>query len=109
MVEEPPEEDEAMKPKECTTLNPLEAEHDMTAGNYYFKTAKYAAAANRFKDAICWDPGSAEAYLRLGETQEKLHNLSSAREAYQKYVTLAPEAKNLGEIKKKIAKLPPPK
>ncbi len=109
VVEEPPEEDEALLPKTCV-LNPLEASHDIMVGNEYFKKGNYGAAANRFRDATCWDPGSAEAYLRLGEVSEKVHNTEAVREAYTKYVTLAPpEAKNLPDIKKKLAKLPPPK
>jgi hypothetical protein len=108
VVEEPPEEDEALLPKTCV-LNPLEAGRDITVGNEYFKKGNYFAAANRFRDAVCWDPGSTEAYLRLGEVSEKLHNIESEREAYTKYVSLASDAKNLPDIKKKLAKLPPPK
>ena len=108
VVEEPPEEDEALLPKTCV-LNPLEASRDILVGNEYFKKGNLGAAANRFRDATCWDPGSAEAYLRLGEVSEKVHNIESAREAYTKYIALAPDAKNLAEIKKKLAKLPPPK
>jgi tetratricopeptide (TPR) repeat protein len=105
--EEPPEEDESLKPKEYT-LNPLEAERNLTAGNFYFKKSNYSAAARRFEEASKWDPGSAEAFLRLGEADEKLRKRDGAREAYTKYLELAPAAKNAAEIKKKLAKLPPP-
>lgn len=107
-VEEPPEEDESLAPKECV-LNPLEAERNIRAGNFYFKKSKYGAAANRYKEATCWDPTSAESFLKLGETEEKLHNAGEARDAYQKYLAIAPEAKNAAEIRKKLAKLPAPK
>ena len=107
-VEEPPEEDESLIPKECV-LNPLEAGRDITTGDYYFKKGKFGAAANRYRDATCWDPGSAAAFLKLGEADEKLHNIEGVREAYQKYLGLAPTAKNAADIKKKLAKLPPPK
>jgi tetratricopeptide (TPR) repeat protein len=107
-VEEPPEEDESLIPKECV-LNPLEATRNITTGDFYLKKTKYGAAANRYKEAICWDPSSKEAYLKLGEVEEKLHNRDQARDAYQKYLTIAPDAKNAAEIKKKIAKLPTPK
>ncbi len=107
-VEEPPEEDESLIPKECV-LNPLEAEKNIKTGDFYFHKPKYGAAANRYKEAICWDPSSKEAYLKLGEVEEKLHNRDQARDAYQKYLELAPDAKNAGEIKKKLAKFPAPK
>jgi tetratricopeptide (TPR) repeat protein len=107
-VEEPPEEDEALIPKECV-LNPLEANKNVQTGEFYFNRKKYHAAANRYKEATCWDPSSKEAFLKLGEVEEKLHNRDEARGAYQKYLALAPEAKNATEIKKRLQRLPPPK
>jgi tetratricopeptide (TPR) repeat protein len=103
--EEPPEEDESLKPKEYT-LNPLEAARNVTAGNFYFKKGNYRAAARRYDEASKWDPGNADAFLRLGETDEKLKDRVGARGAYSKYLELAPEAKNADEVKKKLAKLP---
>jgi tetratricopeptide (TPR) repeat protein len=107
-VEEPPEEDEALIPRECV-LNPLEAGRNITTGDFYFKRGKYKAASNRYKEATCWDPSSAEAFLKFGEAGEKLHDRAQARDAYEKYLALAPTAKNAADIKKKLAKLPPPK
>ncbi len=105
---EPPEEDESLIPEQCV-LNPLEATRNITAGNFYYKKGNFRAAANRYKRAACWDPGSTEAFLKLGESDEKLKDIEGAREAYKKYLELAPDAKNSGEIKKKLAKFPPKK
>jgi tetratricopeptide (TPR) repeat protein len=106
---EPPEEDETLKPEEFS-LNPLEAQKNITAGDYYFKTKKnYHAAARRYLRATKWDPGSPEAFLKLGECQEKLNDHASARAAYEKYIELAPAAKNVDTIRKKIEKWPAPK
>jgi tetratricopeptide (TPR) repeat protein len=105
---EPPEEDESLIPEQCV-LNPLEATRNITAGNFYFKKGNFRAAANRFKRAVCWDPSSTEAFLKLGESDEKLRDRDGAREAYEKYLALAPDAKNASEIKKKLAKYPPKK
>ena len=106
--EEPPEEDESLIPETCV-LNPLEASRNITAGDFYFKKGNFRAAANRFKRAACWDPSSAEAQLKLGESDEKLKDRDGAREAYQKYLTLSPDAKNASDVKKRLAKLPPKK
>jgi tetratricopeptide (TPR) repeat protein len=103
--EEPPEEDESLKPKEYT-LNPLEAERNVTTGNFYFKKGNYRAAARRFEEATKWDPSAAEAFLKLGESDEKLHDRKGARDAYTKYLEVSPEAKNAAEIRKRLAKLP---
>lgn len=103
--QEPPEEDPDLKPKEYS-FNPLEAERNITAGNFYFKKGNYRAASNRFTEATKWDPTSQEALLRLAEAAEKLHNSSGARDAYTKYLTLDPPAKDAEAVKKKLEKLP---
>jgi tetratricopeptide (TPR) repeat protein len=104
--QEPPEEDEALKPEEFS-LNPLEAQKNITAGDYYFKTKKnYNAAARRYLRATLWDPGSADAFLKLGESEEKLNDHAKSRAAYEKYLELAPTAKNSEAIRKKIEKWP---
>ncbi len=100
--QEPPEEDEGLKPKEYS-FNPLEAEHDVQIGNYYFKKGNYKAAVNRFREATRWNPGYAEAYLRLGDSEEKLRDKTAARQAYEKYLELAPEGKEAESVKKKLA------
>jgi tetratricopeptide (TPR) repeat protein len=102
----PPEEDEAIaRPKEYA-FNPLQASKELQVGNFYFKKGSYRAAALRFREATNWNNGLAEAWLRLAEAEEKLENLKPAREAYEKYVELAPEEKRAKEIRKKLEKLP---
>lgn len=98
----PPEEDEAIAPKEYS-FNPLEAEHDVQIGNYYFKKGNYKGALNRFREATRWNPSSAEAFLRLGDTEEKMHDKPAARQAYAKYLELAPDGKEAAAVKKKLA------
>jgi outer membrane protein assembly factor BamD (BamD/ComL family) len=100
----PPEEDAAVKPKEYT-FNPLQAENEMKAGEFYFKKSNYAAAANRFKEATLWNPTLAEAFLRLGEADEKRHDKEGAKHAYSKFLEVAPDSKHAPEVKKKLAKL----
>jgi tetratricopeptide (TPR) repeat protein len=103
--QEPPEEDPDLKPREYT-FNPLEASRNITAGNFYFKKGNYRAASRRYLEAGKWDPTSAEAQLKLGETDEKLRDFAGAREAYLKYLMLASDAKDSDAVKKRIAKLP---
>ena len=103
--QEPPEEDPALKPKEYS-FNPLEAERDITAGMFYFKKGNYRAASYRYLEATKWDPTSQEALLKLAEVDEKLRNLTGAREAYEKYLALDPPAKDAEAVKKKLEKMP---
>ena len=100
----PPEEDKSTATTEYS-FNPLQAKKDITVGNQYFKKGSFRAAAGRFSEATKWNEGDTEAWLRLGETEEKLKDHQAARDAYAKYLELAPDAKNVAEIQKKIAKL----
>jgi tetratricopeptide (TPR) repeat protein len=102
---EPPEEDESLAPK-VYALNPVQAKKEITTGDYYFKKPNYSAAAKRYLEATRWDPGSAEAFLKLGEAREKLREFGAAREAYLKYIELAEDPKEKDAVRKKIAKWP---
>ena len=100
--QEPPEEDESLATKEYS-FNPLEAEKNLKVGNYYFKKGNYKAAVNRFREATKWNPSYAEAFLRLGEGEEKMKDKKAAREAYAKFLELAPDGKEADSVKKKLA------
>jgi len=101
--QEPPEEDDSLAPK-TYSFNPLEAEKDVKVGNYYFKKGNYKASASRFREATLWNPNDAEAFLRLGESEEKLKDKKAANEAYSKYLALAPDGKEAEAVKKKLAR-----
>lgn len=100
----PPEEDTSMAVKEYA-FNPLQAKKEISIGNEYYKKGSYRAAAGRYTEATKWNSGESEAWLRLGEAQEKLKDHKAAREAYGKYLELASDAKNAEEIRKKVEKL----
>lgn len=103
--QEPPEEEDTLKAKEYS-LNPLKASENITAGNFYFKKGNFGAARSRYREATRWDPGSAEAFRKLGEADEKVRDFNEARESYTKYLELAPEARDAAAVKKRIAALP---
>ena len=103
-VQLPPEEDKSDIPKQYS-FNPLQSRKEIAVGEFYFKKGDYKAAAGRFEEATKWNDGNAEAWLRLGEAQEKGKDSKAARDAYEKYLQLAPTAKNAAEVKKKLEKL----
>jgi tetratricopeptide (TPR) repeat protein len=100
----PPEEDKSLATRDYG-FNPVQAEKEIRTGNYYFKKGSYRAAAGRFEEATKWNSGDPEAWLRLGEANEKLHQKQAAHDAYQKYLELASDAKNADDIRKKLDKL----
>jgi tetratricopeptide (TPR) repeat protein len=103
---EPPEEDESAAPREYA-FNPLQALKEIRVGNYYFKKGSFRAAALRYEEATKWDPGNAEAYLRLGDALTRQKDKKGAAEAYAKYLEIAPDAKNAAEIRKRIGAAKP--
>jgi len=102
---EPPEEDEALQPK-VYALNPVQAKKEIVAGDYYLKKPNYGAAVKRYLEATRWDPGSAEAFLKLGAAHEKLREYGPAREAYSKFLELGDDPKEKDVVRKKMAKWP---
>jgi len=74
-------------------------------GNYYFHKGSYKAAVDRFREATKWNPNFAEAYVRLGEAEEKQKDWPAAREAYEKFLQLAEDDKRGPDIRKKVEKL----
>ncbi len=100
--QEPPEEDESVKPQ-VYAFNPLQAAGEIKVGDFYWKKGSHRAAMQRYREATRWNPGNAEAWLKLGEAQEKLKDPKAAREAYAKYLELAPNARNASQIRKKLA------
>jgi tetratricopeptide (TPR) repeat protein len=100
--QEPPEEDRELETIPEYTLNPLQADKELTVGKFYFRKGSYKAAARRFEEATKWNPGLAEAYLRLGEARLKLKDRKAAREAWQKYLELEPEGKEASNIRKRL-------
>lgn len=102
--QEPPEEDADLKPKDYA-FNPLQANKELQVGMEYYKKGSYKAAAGRFREATKWNPNFAEAWLRLGEAEQKRKNRPDAKDAYQKYLQLEPNGKDAGEVRKKLAGL----
>jgi tetratricopeptide (TPR) repeat protein len=100
----PPEEDESVAPKKYV-LNPLEAKRNIDIGNEDFKGGHYQGALIRYTDATRYNPSSAEAFLRLGLVQEKLHNADKAKAAFEKAIKLAPDSKFAAEAKKKLGSI----
>jgi tetratricopeptide (TPR) repeat protein len=97
----PAEEDESFTAKEYS-FNPLQAQKELSVGDFYFKKKNYRAAAARYLEATRWNENSAEAYLKLGEALEKYKGLSAAREAYEKYLKLEPNGKASKGVQKKL-------
>src|SRR5579864_6796901 len=67
----PPEEDRALANQEYS-FNPLQSQKDVSVGNQYFKNHRFRAAELRYTSATRWNDGNADAWLHLGEVEERL-------------------------------------
>jgi Tfp pilus assembly protein PilF len=101
---EPPEEDESAisKPAKEYTFNPLQAEKEIQVGVFYTKRGAWKSAKLRFEEATKWNPSSAEAWYRLAEASERLKDDKAAREAWAKYLELAPDGKHAAQARRKL-------
>lgn len=101
----PPPEDKQKSTSDEYAFNPVKSKKAVEVGEFYFKKGDFRAAAGRFQEATKWNDGNADAWLKLGEAEEKMNDTKSARAAWTKYLQLAPQAKNAAEVKKKLEKL----
>ena len=100
----PAEEDKSFL-KEEHSFNPLQSEKSVQTGDFYLKQGKLRAAAYRYQDATLWNDGNGAAWLKLAKVQEKLKDVPAAKEAYTKYLAVAPEAHDAAEVRKKLTRL----
>lgn len=100
----PAEEDKSFLSEEHS-FNPLQSQKSVEVGDFSFKKGKYLGAAYRYQDATLWNEGNAEAWLKLGRAEEKLKDAKAAKDAYTKYLELAPDAKDAAAVLKKLPAL----
>lgn len=101
----PPDEDAAQMKQKEYGFNPVQSRRELEAGMVYWKKGNYKAAAARFQEATKWNDGNAEAWLRLGEADEKRGDPEHARAAYRHYLDVAHDGKGSGDVKKRLERL----
>lgn len=101
----PPDEDATTpKPTEYV-FNPVRSKKEVSVGEFYFKKGDFRAAAVRFLEATNWNPGNADAWLRLGDARDRMNDARGAQTAYERFLKISPKGKNAEEVRKKLDKL----
>jgi outer membrane protein assembly factor BamD (BamD/ComL family) len=85
--------------------NPKLAERDVTIGNFYMKKKNYAAAIQRFLEAIEYKKDSPQAYEGLIRAYEKNGEIRNAINACKGFLEKNPDSPKASEFRKKLAKL----
>lgn len=93
---------EANKPKD---FNPLEAERNFRVGDFYFKRKNYGAAAQRYLEAIEYQPNLVKAYEALAKAYERKGETEKARRVYVDFIQRNPESPKASEFQSRLAKL----
>jgi tetratricopeptide (TPR) repeat protein len=85
--------------------NPMLAEQNVNIGNFYFKKKNYAAAIQRYLEAIEYQPNSIQAYEALTRAYEKNGEPLKAISAYKDFIEKNPDSPTSSEFRIRLAKL----
>lgn len=86
-------------------FNPVLAEKELKVGNFYAKKGNHKAAVGRYREATKWNRNYAEAYWKLGRSNEKLEQYEDALSAYRRYLKLEPDGKNAKQARRRMDRL----
>jgi tetratricopeptide (TPR) repeat protein len=101
-VAEGKNETEADKEK---VYNPMMAEKCVDVGNFYLKRKNYAAAIERYLEALEYQPNLISAFEALGRAYEKDGKPAKALEVYNDFLRKYPNSPKSPDFRSKAAKL----
>jgi tetratricopeptide (TPR) repeat protein len=99
------EEKENIEASTAKELNPKRAKENVNIGNFYLKQKNYAAAAQRFLEAIEYQPDLTQAYEGLIRSYEKNGEIPKAIAACKSFLDKNPDARKTSEFRNRLAKL----
>lgn len=85
--------------------DPHRAAKDIEVGDFYFKRKNYAAAEDRYREALYYKDNDATATYRLAISLEKLDRPEEAREQYENYLKILPNGPQAEDVKKALERL----
>ena len=96
----------AAKFVEASKAQPTSALFANNAGFAYFRMGQYEDAVKWFQQAISVDPKRAVAYLNLGDAYREMRKVGEAKDAYEKFLALAPDSKPAPAVRDRLNSLP---
>jgi len=88
--------------------DPTTAEKIVKIGNFYFKRKNYPAAAERYLEAMQYQPERVEAHEALGRAYEKNGEIAKALDVYRNFIRQYPDSPRIPAFRSKVAKLEKP-
>ncbi len=86
-------------------FNPLEADRSLKVGDFYFKNKNYAAAIQRYMEALEYQPNRFDAYEALARAYEKQGSRDKAIRVYRDFLEKYPESSKAKSFRERLAKL----
>ena len=97
--------DNAADVQEFKAWDPHKAAKDIEVGDFYYKRKNYAAARDRYKEALVYKPNDAISNFKLGECQEKTGNAQEAVTYYEAYLKILPHGPLAADAQKALDRL----
>jgi tetratricopeptide (TPR) repeat protein len=94
--------------QEMRPWDPHKAAKDIEVGDFYFKRKNYRAALGRYREALEYKPGDAEANFRMAQCFEKLDDPERAVAHYHEYLKILPQGPLSVDAHKALDKLEGP-
>lgn len=100
-----PDSDVPTDVTEMKRYDPHKADKNIEVGDYHFKRKNYRAAESRYREALEWKPGDAQATYNLAVCEEKLGELADAKASYESYIKILPHGLYAEESRKAVERL----
>lgn len=104
-TERAPEDSETADVEAPKDRDPQLAEQNLKIGDFYFKRKNYAAAIQRYLDAIAYLPTFTDAYQALVRAYEKNGDLSKAIKVCRDFISKNPDSPKVPDFQARLAKL----
>ncbi len=96
---------EEAKVETAKAYDPLMAEKALKIGDFYYKKKNYAAAIERYIEALQYQPNRIDTFEALGKTYEKMGDRVKAVAVYKDFISKNPESPKIPEFRARLAKL----
>lgn len=103
LIRDDPNEKKPEEQELVVQPNPKLSAESLIVGDFYFKRDNYKAAAQRYREAVKYNPRSVEAYEKLVRSLEKQKELAEAIAVCEQFVTANPAAREIPKFQERAS------
>ncbi len=105
LIREDPNEKKPEEQEMVIQPNPKLSAQSITVGDFYFRRDNYKAAAERYREAVKYNPKSAEAYEKLIKSLEKQKAFQEAIVVCEQFVVTNPSSKDIPKFQERATEM----